>query len=577
MPDDKTHAHTSPAPTLRPRRLATCSRAAALAVIACVCTTTAHAQEGRRPTVVDQTETSAAPTQAKPASATSLPNADPNVTRAVRERRVGAQPSAPTTDAKDASPASTASPASHDEALSKANSPASESPSANADAELETLRAQIIAAKTDLDRTRLQRTLADRLVELNRGTDAVTVLRAMLREERFDPTGFYNIGNALARLDDSQAAAEAYRKAIAQKNGNYSRAQNNLGVVLIRLGHWDEALEALTAALRLENGSYAEASYNVGRVYALRGEAGLAINEWQRTLTLQPDHADAAIALARAYAEEGEAQRGLKVLDNFTARLTRLGANSPRSITVARGEIVAANNISDSGRSVAIAADERSLDASTKNAPTSSMKTANAVLGSAPRAEAPRSSSSSNSASKLRPLAVSQQTYELLQRARVARESGEAEQAVALYRRVLSQQGGYFPPANLELGYALTTLKRTDEALATFLAVATKDGARYPVAFYHLGRLYEREGKLDSAAEAFTRAAALYGDSNPQTLLDISRVREKEGNFQAALIAMENYVRAIERLGSTPDWARDRLTQLRQKTSAAPSNPTPKQ
>src|SRR5256714_5041 len=167
----------------------------------------------------------------------------------------------------------------------------------------------------------------------------------MLSEERFDPPFFFNTGNALARLGEADAAVEAYRKAVAQRHGNYSRAQHNLGVVLTRLGRWDEAEEALKSALRLENYTYAEASYNLGRLYALRGEAGLAIAEWQRTLRIKPDHADTAIALARTLAEDGDPEQGLAVLDSFGARMSKRGATAPREVAVARGEIVAAANV----------------------------------------------------------------------------------------------------------------------------------------------------------------------------------------------------------------------------------------
>src|SRR5947209_904366 len=160
------------------------------------------------------------------------------------------------------------------------------------------LRAQLASASNASERARLRQALAERLADSGHKTEAVELLRSTLAEERFDPPAFYNAGNALARLGETDAAVEAYRKAISQRHGNYSRAQHNLGVVLTRLGRWDEAEEALTAALRLENGNYAEASYSLGRLHALRGEAGLAIAEWQRTLRMKPDHADAAVALA---------------------------------------------------------------------------------------------------------------------------------------------------------------------------------------------------------------------------------------------------------------------------------------
>ena len=164
---------------------------------------------------------------------------------------------------------------------------------------------------------------------------------------------------------------------------------------------------------------------------------------------------------------------------------------------------------------------------------------------------------------------VDQQTYDLLRRARAAREGGRHEEAVALYRRVIERRG-YFTPANLELGYSLTNLRRDPEATAALELVATKEGARYPVAFYHLGRLYERAGQSVRSVEAFERAAAIYGDDNPQILLDLSRAREKAGDVRGAADAMETYVRATSRLGGTPDWAREHLAKLRQKTAAAP-------
>ena len=115
------------------------------------------------------------------------------------------------------------------------------------------------SAASPSERSRLQRELAERLAESGRKSEAVELLRSMLSEERFDPPFFYNTGNALARLGESDAAVEAYRKAVAQRHGNYSRAQHNLGVVLTRLGRWDEAEEALKAALRSALSDHAQA------------------------------------------------------------------------------------------------------------------------------------------------------------------------------------------------------------------------------------------------------------------------------------------------------------------------------
>ncbi|MBA3767708.1 MAG: tetratricopeptide repeat protein [Acidobacteria bacterium] len=182
------------------------------------------------------------------------------------------------------------------------------------------LRAQINDATDRDERARLQRTLVDYLIALKRQSEAIKELRAMMREERIDPVGFYNIGNALARLGDTPTAIDAYRKAIDQRRGNYARALNNMGVLLIRQERWDEALQALSSALKQENFRYGEASYNLGRLYAARGETKLAINEWTRALAAQPDHLDAALLLARTLAANGETERAIAVIDAFVAR-----------------------------------------------------------------------------------------------------------------------------------------------------------------------------------------------------------------------------------------------------------------
>jgi len=401
------------------------------------------------------------------------------------------------------------------------------------------LRSMIKDAKTDSERARLHRLLVDYLVALNRKSEAIDELRAMSREDRVDPVGFYNLGNALARLEDTDTAIDVYRKAIKQRHGNYSHALNNLGVVLLRQGRWDEAQEALESALKLENFHYGEASYNMGRLYAARGEADLAIREWTRALVVQPDHADAAVALARALAEDGSPERGLAVLDAFLARKA-----SSTEVADARREI-----LFNSGEGEATSASNIS-----NTAATSAAKVANV-----------KSDSGKHSLATTPTLTVDQETYDLLGRARAARADGRNEEAATLYRRVLSRKEGFFAPANLELGFVLSSLKRYDEAAAMFETLVAREGARYPIAYYHLGRKYELLGKLDLAAGAFEKAAAAFDETNPQFLLDLSRVRELAGNYKAALKAMEDYVSISQKIGHVPEWTTERLAELRQK------------
>jgi len=380
--------------------------------------------------------------------------------------------------------------------------PAAETKETNSSPEILTsLRDQIEATPSGSERVRLQLKLAEQLVAAGKKTEAIKELHAIVSANVFDPQGLYNTGNALARLGDSDEAINAYRKAIDQRKGNYSRALNNLGVILLRQGRWDEAYNALSSALKVENFHYAEASYNLGRLYSARGEGDLAMREWRRALRIDPSHEAAAQALS-------------------------VGASQPAIIVIPRA----------SGNP----------EPRVKKSPVSPNPTT------------------------WKPLELDAVSYDYLQRARNLSEVGKHREAIENYQRVLSRSHGYFPPANLELSYALLALNRTDEAFANLLQVANHDGARYPMTYYHLARLYEMKGNLTAAEESFAKAAMAYNTRNPSFLLDVSRVRERRGNFKGALEAMEEYVTRMEQQGLKPSWADERLSTLRLK---APSEP----
>lgn len=353
--------------------------------------------------------------------------------------------------------------------------------------------------QTASQRNAEQLKLAQDLANNGKRSEALAELNKIAGSSDFDPIGFYNLGNAYARLGESEAAITAYRRAIEQRKGSYSRAYNNLGVVLLGEGRWDDAYDAFITALKLESFHYAEASYNLGRLYAARGQHDLAAREWRRVLTIDPQHAAAAQALAR----DGDDERIVVV----RTPVTRSAAEPAKPVAA--------------------------------KSPTS-----------------PRSS---------RTLALDQVSFDYLQRARDASERGKMLDAVNNFQRLLSRQGGYFAPANLELSYALLSLKRYDEAVSQLLAVSQRDGARYPVSYYHLARVYEMKGDLKLAEAAFSQAVDANVPTNSQFLLDLSRVREKQGDFKGALEAMERYSTLVQQQGQKPAWCDERLAQLRAK------------
>jgi len=359
------------------------------------------------------------------------------------------------------------------------------------------LREQIAATTQIPERNSLQLQLAELLQTTGHKPEAIAELNKIVSSNSFDPVGFYNLGNAFARLGESESAIAAYRTAIEQRKGLYSRAYNNLGVLLLRAGKWDEAQEAFLSALKIESFRYAEASYNLGRVYAAKGQNDLAAREWRRALAVNPQH-DAA---KQALANEGRGDR-IVVVSNTAAKRSPSAAGGP-----------------------------------------------------------------SAAAAAARPLELDQASFDYLQRAREASERGKKTEAVDSYRRLLSRNNGYFAPANLELSYALLSLKQYDEALANLLEVTKRDGARYPVSYYHLARLYEMKGELQLSEAAFVKAVSLYAPANPQFLLDLSRVREKLGDFKGSLEAMESYTKVMQEHGQKPSWSDERLAELRSKAT----------
>jgi len=442
-----------------------------------------------------------------------------------------AESSIKSTARAEGEPTETTSPRATEKAADKSAEPGDAKPAPAPNAKgintpqdsLSSLPEQIDAAPSGPERIRLQLELAEQLAAADKKTDAITELHAITNADVFDPQGFYNAGNALVRLGDYDEAIKAYRKAIEQRKGNYSRALNNLGVVLLREGRWDDAHDALLSALKLESFHYAEASYNLGRLYSARGETDLAIREWRRALAIDPGHGAAAQALANAGSEAG-----IVVRPEASAK-----------------EPTPTKNI-------------RSL-------PENSAK--DSVSGGS------SSSSVSRSPAMAKVLTLDPVSYDFLQRARDFREHGKTQEAVENYQKVISRSHGYFPPANLELSYVLMNLKRNDEALANLLQVANRDGARFPISYYLLARVYEVKGELRLAEESFARAAATYKTKNTSFLLDLSRVREKRGDFKGALAALDEYIAEMKQLGLKPDWVDEKLSVLRREANRAQVQP----
>lgn len=405
----------------------------------------------------------------------------------------------------------------------------------------------VAEAPSPAERLRQQLRVVEQMIAAGLKQEAIAELESLSAEDRFDPQGFYNIANAFARLDATDAAVRTYRKAIEQRKGHYSRASNNLGVVLLRQGFWDQAYEAFLTALRAENFRYAEASYNLGRLYAARGEMDRAMREWRRAVAVDPGHTAAVHALGNA--RSGDSPSVSSSISSLERPSASSGVRSP--------EKPAVSSVSSPGKPA-----ERVSTGAPPATKTAEKSSSNAAASRNERSKAATAGAR---------FTVDGETLTLLQRARTAHERARYGEAVADFRSVIKRMGGYFSPANLELSYSLMELRRYDEAVVTLLQVAQRDGSRLPISYYHLGRLYELRGDLEHAEDYFTRAAASYAGENSQFLLNLSGIREKRGNLPGALAAMEEYVKRKEQQGQKPDWSDARLASLREKVTAANS------
>lgn len=106
-------------------------------------------------------------------------------------------------------------------------------------------------------------------------------------------------GNALYEQGDYEAAEAAYRRglrALSDTTGAlYASLQHNLGAALHRQEDYDAARSAFLRAARTApaDAERARALYNAGNAAASAGHIETALQDFRRTLRLQPDHADA--------------------------------------------------------------------------------------------------------------------------------------------------------------------------------------------------------------------------------------------------------------------------------------------
>jgi protein O-GlcNAc transferase len=152
---------------------------------------------------------------------------------------------------------------------------------------------------------------------------------------------YRNLG-ALAFLDNTQEALQAYRRATQLDPGN-ADGWNNLGHLLLRVGELDEAMAAYNTVLALgeRHGDKVEiaAAYgNLGLVYKTRGELDKAIEFQQKALKLnealgrKEGMADDYVNLGNVHLTRGELDKAVEFYQKALKLMEELGSKEGMAI-----------------------------------------------------------------------------------------------------------------------------------------------------------------------------------------------------------------------------------------------------
>ena len=113
-----------------------------------------------------------------------------------------------------------------------------------------------------------------------------------------------NLGGVLRRQGRLDEAVAAYRQALVHRP-DYPMAFNNLGNALRAQGRLQEAAQSYRRAIALQP-DYAEAHHHLGVVLRDLGELGAAVAAYRRAVVLRPDYAEAHNNLGVALADRGD-------------------------------------------------------------------------------------------------------------------------------------------------------------------------------------------------------------------------------------------------------------------------------
>lgn len=176
-----------------------------------------------------------------------------------------------------------------------------------------------IARKYEPASARIYFALAFSCLNLEPSSRAPAVLfRKVVELEPTMDQGFYFLGEAYARLNDSEEALSAYQKAIAL-NSKQHLYHFALAKILAEGNRSEESVKSFQRAIGL-NPAHAASYYELGKLYIRIGKAEPAIAMLEKAVELAPEFYEAYYLLGRAHAKIQHTEKAKELFAIFEAK-----------------------------------------------------------------------------------------------------------------------------------------------------------------------------------------------------------------------------------------------------------------
>ena len=164
-------------------------------------------------------------------------------------------------------------------------------------------------------------------------SELISILNLMIQIDPDNEKSFLNLAICYQNIEELEASAQAYKKAITIKP-DYPEALNNFGIVLRKQNKLDEALKLYEKAIAIKP-DYSEALNNLGLTFKEKQKYNEAIEAYEKALKIKPDFVEVYNNLGLTLRDQGKLEeaieayeKALKIKPNFVEVYNNLGKSS---------------------------------------------------------------------------------------------------------------------------------------------------------------------------------------------------------------------------------------------------------